>query len=255
MNYEFPLVFFTVLTQLAVGIALAAAWKERRADGIRPGDNPNRLWQGAFAAAAAGLLASLFHLADPLRAFTALSNVGHSWLSREGLVFGVFAVLLLARCLVQARWLSLLAALAGVVGLVMQGLTYAPVSMPAINNSLPFFLFALAALILGSSFGQEKENSLVSLQRLSLIALLLLLLAVPCVWTSGNALMRATAAAWKASVPFWGGVALLALGLALSFLRRNATVQGLVLLCGILLTRMTFFGDTLHTAGQIGKPF
>lgn len=253
MHYEFPLVFFTVLTQLAAGLTLAAAWQEWQPAGRHGEEEHQGLWRTAFAAAAVGLLASFFHLADPLRAFTALNNLGHSWLSREGLVFGLFALLLLTRCFVSSRLLSLLAALAGILGVVMQGLTYAPVSMPAINNSLPFFLFALTALSLGTTC--SRMHSLLGLQRLSLCGLLLLLLVVPCLWTSGNALMQATASAWKGSAPFWGGVLLLLLGLALSFLRRPATVQTAVVLVGIILTRMTFFGETLHTASNIGKPF
>lgn len=253
MHYEFPLVFFTVLTQLAVGLALVNAWQEWRpaapgsdADGKRP-------WQAAFAAAALGLLASLFHLADPLRAVTAMNGLATSWLSREGLVLGLFALLLLVRWRVRSRALSLLAALTGVLGLVMQGLTYAPVSMPAINNSFPFCLFALAALVLGTGFSRDK--GITGLHRGALAVLLVLLLAVPCFWTSGNALMRATAVAWKASPFFWGGVALLLLGFGLSFRCRKPAARGLVLLAGILLTRMVFFGETLHTATNMGKPF
>lgn len=255
MHYEFPLVFFTVLTQLAVGLALVNVWLEWRPAAFREGLDPKRSWLVAFAAAALGLLASLFHLADPLRAVTALNGLATSWLSREGLVLGLFALLLLIRWRVASRALSLLAALTGVLGILMQGLTYAPVSMPAINNSFPFLAFGLTALVLGTGFQPDRDSVLTGLHRIFLAALIVLLLAVPCVWKSGNALMQATSLAWKASPLFWGGIVLLLLGFGLSFRCRKPVARGLMLLAGILLTRMVFFGETLHTATNMGKPF
>lgn len=253
MHYEFPLVFFTVLTQLAVGLVLVNVWQEWRPAPLGRDTSSVRPWQAAFAAAALGLLASLFHLANPLRAVTAMSGLANSWLSREGLVLGLFTLLLLVRWRIHSRLLSMLVALMGVLGLVMQGLTYAPVSMPAINNSFPFLLFSLTSLVLGTGFCQAK--GITGLHRGVLAILVVLLLVVPCFWTSGNALMQATAVAWKASSFFWGGIALLLLGFALTFRCCKPVVRGLVLLVGILLTRMVFFGETLHTVTNMGKPF
>ena len=108
MHYEFPLVFFTVLTQLAVGMAVFAAFGMLRpaggavtsAPGKAAGVGPfgGKEWYVVAGAALLGLAASMLHLAQPWRAATALTNMGGSWLSREGLVFGLFAALACLCC-------------------------------------------------------------------------------------------------------------------------------------------------------------
>ena len=168
MNYEFPLVFFTVLPQLGIGLALVGAWKTCFGGAALP----RRFWLTALAATLAGLVASLFHLGDPLRAATALNGLGHSWLSREGLVFGLFVLLLLFAVLRPGRALP---ALLGLAALVVQDFTYAPVSMPAISNGFPLLLFVLTALALGMSFGAAGVGP----QRMVLCLLLVVLLIVP----------------------------------------------------------------------------
>ena len=91
MSFEFPLVIFTVFTQLGVGVALFAWWdmlvtpEEAHTKTVRM-----RVWFCAFVASFVGLAASLFHLGHPLAAYKALYNLGDSWLSREGLIFGCF---------------------------------------------------------------------------------------------------------------------------------------------------------------------
>lgn len=85
MTAEWPLIAFTVLSQLAAGLAVFLALPGRPAS--RTG------WLSVFVVGAAGLLASLFHLGQPLRAASALNGLGTSWLSAEGLLFGVFTAL------------------------------------------------------------------------------------------------------------------------------------------------------------------
>lgn len=249
MNYEFPLVFFTVLTQLGIGLALVGAWKTCFGGSLIT----RRFWLTALAATLAGLVASLFHLGDPLRAATALNGLGHSWLSREGLVFGLFVLLLLLAALRPGRAAAALpAALAGLAALVVQGFTYAPVSMPAISNGFPLLLFVLTALALGMSFGAAAAGP----QRLTLSLLLVVLLIVPCLWASGSAIMQDTAALWRQSAGFWAGLVLTAAALVLSLVCRQGTrAQGVLLLCGALLVRVAFFSATVHTATRLGMPY
>ena len=249
MTYEFPLVFFTVLTQLGIGLALAAAWKTCFGGAVVP----RRLWLAALVATLAGLVASLFHLGAPLRAVTALNGLGHSWLSREGLVFGLFVLLLLLAALRPGRAVTALpAALAGLAALVVQGFTYAPVSLPAVSNGFPLLLFALTALTLGTAFGAETPGP----QRLTICLLLVVLLIVPCLWASGSAVMQETAALWRQSAGFWAGLVLTAAALVLSLVRRTAApAQGVLLFCGALLVRVTFFSATVHTATHLGMPY
>lgn len=89
MTAEWPLIAFTVLSQLAAGLAVFLALPGRPAS--RTG------WLSVFVVGAAGLLASLFHLGQPLRAASALNGLGTSWLSAEGLLFGVFTALQASR--------------------------------------------------------------------------------------------------------------------------------------------------------------
>jgi anaerobic dimethyl sulfoxide reductase subunit C (anchor subunit) len=87
---EWPLIFFTLLTQAAVGAfwALAAAEAALAAEG--------RIFLDARALfvilvlGGAGTLLSFFHLGRPLRAAKSLSNLRSSWISREVLADLVF---------------------------------------------------------------------------------------------------------------------------------------------------------------------
>ncbi|HYF77262.1 MAG TPA: hypothetical protein VD973_09030 [Symbiobacteriaceae bacterium] len=76
------LVVFAVLTQASVGLVLAGSW-------LLPDGVGGRL---AFPLAAVGLLVSLAHLGAPAGAVRALANLRCSWLSREVLLTGLFAL-------------------------------------------------------------------------------------------------------------------------------------------------------------------
>jgi formate dehydrogenase iron-sulfur subunit len=90
---HWPLVVMLVLTQLSVGAFACGIGLERfvsspTAQGIRPVQALMALVFGLLA-----LTASVFHLGRPQFAFRAVLGLGHSWLSREIVVFGLFAVL------------------------------------------------------------------------------------------------------------------------------------------------------------------
>lgn len=255
MNYEFPLVLFTALTQAAVGMALIAAWRECKTECIGI-FYARREWAVIFLLALFGLIASLFHLGDPKRAMTALVNLSHSWLSREGLVFGLFAFFALLNVFKRRRCFALAAAILGIAGIVIQGMTYAPVSMPVISNAVPMCIFALSAACLGTALTQMAEDNCISKVRAAALVLtIVLLVALPFIWKSGDPLSRQTAELWLSSVPFWCGIACLAAALLMSVMGRRCLVMGLLVLAGVILCRMTFFADTLHTATRIGMPY
>ena len=95
---DWSLVFFTVLTQAAVGAFLTLrvlqylSARRRAAGGDRGSDHAPLLV--VLAILSVGLFAALFHLSDPLQAARAVVNFSTSWLSRE-IVFGsLFAALL-----------------------------------------------------------------------------------------------------------------------------------------------------------------
>ena len=194
----------------------------------------------------------MLHLAQPWRAATALTNMGGSWLSREGLVFGLFAMLACLCCFKPSRLLCVITAVAGLAGIIMQGMTYAVISMPAISNGVPMLLFALTSLSLGAAFAQNRVGGL----RVFLGMLMAVLLIVPCVWASGGTIMQATAHAWLASPLFWGGLALLGAAFGLTYAaRQRACALGLLVFCAVLLSRIVFFKDTIHTATGLGLPY
>ena len=88
-----PLAAMLVLTQLAVGalaadVAFRAGLLSRAAGAVRP------LHAAVIAAVAvAAMAASTLHLGRPRYAFRAVLGITHSWLSREVVAFGAFAVL------------------------------------------------------------------------------------------------------------------------------------------------------------------
>lgn len=89
-----PLVIMLTLTQLAVG-AFAVAFAAERLAVAHVG---SLLTQTIYACTLAilALFASVFHLGRPLLAYRALLGLRTSWLSREALVFGLFAQLAIA---------------------------------------------------------------------------------------------------------------------------------------------------------------
>ena len=90
---HWPLVLMLVLTQLSVGaffvgLILEQSFAGPLPDALRPLHAAAALGFGLLA-----LAASLFHLGRPQYAFRAVLGLRHSWLSREIVAFGTFAVL------------------------------------------------------------------------------------------------------------------------------------------------------------------
>lgn len=90
---HWPLVVMLVLTQLSVGafawgIALERFVDQEFSTAVRPVQAVMALVFGLLA-----LTASVFHLGRPRFAFRAVLGLRHSWLSREIVVFGLFAAL------------------------------------------------------------------------------------------------------------------------------------------------------------------
>ena len=78
---HWPLVWMLVLTQLGVGASIAALFSPSR----------GALMIIASAATVLGLVASVAHLGQPLKAWRSFLGLRKSWLSREILAFGIFA--------------------------------------------------------------------------------------------------------------------------------------------------------------------
>ncbi|MFF0745518.1 dimethyl sulfoxide reductase anchor subunit family protein [Streptomyces sp. NPDC004111] len=164
--HELPMILFTVLAQLAVGVftvvavlRIVAAARGRET-GERVEELTNPALYAAWIALCAGLLASMFHMNDVFHVLNVFRHVGSSWLSREIVLGMVFAGLGL--CCVAAQWfrwggaglrraLTALAALAGLVLVhAMSMIYYSLVTVPAWHNWRTPVAFHTTALLLGT---------------------------------------------------------------------------------------------------------
>jgi formate dehydrogenase iron-sulfur subunit len=151
---HWPLIVMTVLTQLSVG-AFAAIWRMQRADvGMR-----RVAVLLALGAALLALSASTFHLGRPIHAARALKMWRRSWLSREVLLFTIFAGAgtaysvssLLANSLATAAGAATV--LFGVAGVGASARLYLVPGRPAWNSLLTVFEFYATAATLGFGAG------------------------------------------------------------------------------------------------------
>ncbi len=151
---HWPLIVMTLLTQLSVG-ALATIWL------LDVLDASTRLDVAALTAVLVGILAmgaSTLHLGRPVYAYRALRMWRRSWLSREVLLFTVFAAI---ACLYAgALWARLPGSTAagavtlafGVGGVIASACIYRVPSRPAWNTPFTLVQFQLTAATLGPLF-------------------------------------------------------------------------------------------------------
>jgi formate dehydrogenase iron-sulfur subunit len=151
---HWPLIVMTVLTQLSVG-AFATIWL------LDLLDTSTRLDSAALTAVLVGamaLAASTLHLGRPVYAYRALKMWRRSWLSREVLLFTVFAAV--ACVYAGALWMRLpgstgvgaLTVVFGVGGVIASGYIYRVPSRPAWNTPFTLVQFHLTAATLGPLF-------------------------------------------------------------------------------------------------------
>ena len=167
---EWALIAFTILSQMTVGsfIVLGVVhFYATRRKGMAEADRmSDRALVALIPVLGLAMLASLFHLGNPLNAPRAVTNFATSWLSREILatvIFGVLAVLFAA-----LQWFkvgsfavrNVIAWVAAAVGLVMvysMAHIYMVRTQPAWNTiATPISFFAttllLGALAMGAAF-------------------------------------------------------------------------------------------------------
>jgi DMSO reductase iron-sulfur subunit len=130
---HWPLVWLTLVSQVALGVSATAG----------------PLSQRALAAGLAGvaLLGALFHLGRPAVAYKALRNVRRSWLSREVALLSAYAALAVAAVPISA--LAGPAALTGAAGVYASARLYIVPGRPAWNSPLTVARFFATALALG----------------------------------------------------------------------------------------------------------
>lgn len=260
-SYEFSLVFFTVFSQLAVGLAVFAAWQAKR---LGKAGGP-AIWGYITLLIGAALVSSLFHLGHPLRAYTTLANLGTAWLSAEILLGSLFAGLAVLAFITKGGLaVCTAAAVCGVVFIAVQGFTYAPLAQPALSNGLPLALFALTTWTLGAAGYQvlyasapQQGPNVPTILKTGLWMWLALMLVVPCVWAVGGTIMRQTAISWVYSGLYWGAVLITVATLILLSKRPQQHPAPVVaaLLVAAICGRLLFFGETASTFTNIGAPF
>lgn len=262
-TYELPLVLFTVLGQLSIGLVCIAALCRAAAPAGVP-QSLFREWSVAGVVLGAGIVASIFHLGHPGGMIRTLANLETAWLSREALTLGIFVALLVIGLVMmrqdkESRALVAATCVAGLAVIFSMGMTYSPPSFPAVNNILPFVFFMITAALLGSgaaaAFAPEHARPLVlRILDTSLIIGLVIYLAVPCIWLSGGEIMKQTGQLWLSSPLFWGRIGIgLALPLVVLWTMKKVPVWlwGLIL-AGELMGRALFFAGTVHTATNMG---
>ena len=130
---HWPLVWLTVLTQVAVGVSATVA------------DAGDRLTAAALAGLA--LAGSLAHLGRPGLAWKALRNLRRSWLSREVALFGLYAPL--AALAVVVPGLAMVAAAVGAAGVYASARLYIVPGRPSWDSPLTVAAFAATGLAVG----------------------------------------------------------------------------------------------------------
>ncbi len=149
------LTVFTVCIQIAIGIMVFAA--------IGRWLNKDGVFRNAIFTAAifgiVGMMASLLHLGQPLRALYSLSQFGSSWLSREIWFTGIFIGLTVISAAIiyfkpEARNASnvivSVAALVGLVDVFVMASIYSNTSVPVWQNVATFVEFYGTAISVGA---------------------------------------------------------------------------------------------------------
>jgi len=148
---HWPLIFMTVLTQASVGLFSAIAWTQL---GGKRAHAPAAFV--SLGVALAALCASTFHLGRPIHAARAMKMWRRSWLSREVLLFALFATAasfysaaLLFSFARTAGVLGTATVLLGIAGVAASARLYLAPGRPAWNTSITFLEFFATALLLG----------------------------------------------------------------------------------------------------------
>jgi anaerobic dimethyl sulfoxide reductase subunit C len=154
---EWPLIFFTLISQTVAGIVFTAAvlsfWKPV------PRTVTRAIPVSALLMVTA-LLISFFHLGSPLKAVYAFSNLQSSWLSREILSASLFCSLLVVwsgsmklapRHGIIDRSMLLLSFLAGITMVYTMGRLYMIQTVPAWNTGSVLIDFFTSAFVTGPS--------------------------------------------------------------------------------------------------------
>ncbi len=164
-----PLVILLVMTQLSVGVFLAEITiNQYMSESLRQITAPYHVLVG-FLTGQLALAASIFHLGRPLYAFRAFIGFRTSWMSREIIFFGLFALLSAVYALsywvapvgsffktislgsmnLQMDYLGLSVFVSGLMGIICSVMIYKDTKRPFWDNYFTTAKFTLTMIILG----------------------------------------------------------------------------------------------------------
>ncbi len=274
MSGELALVFFTVLSQLAVG-AFFTLWLFEMT-GKRISMATGKLLSISITIIVGiSILISLLHLGHPLRAFMALSNLETSWLSREVAMFSLFLFVTFIQWFqwkdqlgARRKLIGALGSVIGVISVVFSGLLYTLPAIPSWNNFAPIFSFLMTAAILGPVFvsivllwKKEIEVSDISVWTIAALIVSALSYVVYLTANNGGLLEQQMTAShilnngafWLRAVIGWA-IPIVLLGYY-RYKRKSVALQGwvvifLMLLAAELLARELFYSAVVGL--QIG---
>jgi DMSO reductase anchor subunit/ferredoxin len=163
---HWPLIWMLVLAQLAAGLfvclAVSCGLPAQRFASIAPA-----VALSGFVTLHAGLVASIFHLGHPGKAWRFFLGLRSSWMSREILVFALFAAASGAAALSSLFYLAptqafvdeiasatplltIIAAILGVTGIFCSAMIYVDTRRPAWNALITFPKFFGTTVLLGA---------------------------------------------------------------------------------------------------------
>ncbi len=169
-THDWALVAFTIMAQMSVGsfvvLGIVHFFAVRRAGPAEADRLSDRALLIIGPVMVLGMIASFFHLGNPINAYNAIGNIGSSWLSREiffgvgfALVGGIFAFLQW-RKIGSASERNLVAVLAALIGLALvysMSNVYLIRTVPVwdtVTTPISFFVttFLLGVLAMGAAF-------------------------------------------------------------------------------------------------------
>lgn len=161
LNAEWSLVFFTTISQLAVGIMIAVLLFvfAKKQSGYAKLNQTTLYFAGGFMLVA--LVLSFLHLNNPVNAVYALNNLKTSWLSREILFVSLFLFCLVVVNLIlyfkrparkYYRSFILVTTIVGVIMVYAMSKLYIIPTVPVWNSISTMIEFYSTALLIGSAF-------------------------------------------------------------------------------------------------------
>ena len=254
MITNWPLVFFTVFSQFATGLALFSWWKDTH------DENPSsRGWMASAAGALVALVASGV-------CFDGLAS--GIWLIAQA---ACLALLFCAYgCTKGATLLGIGAWLSGAICIAVQIIDAIPGALFSTSGLFPVFLFPLCTIVFGAVFsqlvvlGEPEDHKKHPYGRFSTplricLWIMMVITAIAPIWPWEDTYMARSAIILMQTQLYWMGVIFSGVVLGLSHMGRVTLVlQAIIAFVSIFGLRTAFYADGVHGVidmSTIYRPF